>query len=79
MIVKETINSKGIEAPAITIVARNSPDNGWKVNSGAKLTTTCKTYQDNETERCIEENTISQSEIVKDILLGSKPDSKIIL
>ena len=54
-------------------------DNGWKINSGAKLVSTCQSYQDNETERCIEENTFAQSDIVKNILLGSKPHSKEVL
>ena len=61
------------------ILGRNPPDNGWKINSAAKLVGTCQSYQDNETERCIEENTFAQSDIVKDILLGSKPDSKEVL
>ena len=43
------------------------------------MVSTCQSYQDNETERCIEENTFAQSDIVKDILLGSKPDSKEVL
>ena len=79
MIVKETISSKGIPAPTITIVGRELPKNGWRSNSGSKLVHTCKTYPANQTERCIEENTFDQSEIVKDILLGSKPDLQAVL
>ena len=79
MIVKETISSKGIVAPELTIVGRQLPKNGWRLNSGSKLAHTCKAYQDNQTERCIEENTFNQSEIVKDILLGSKPDLQAVL
>ena len=76
---KETMNSKGIPAPSITIVGRQLPKNGWRLNSGSKLAHTCKTYQDNQTEQCIEENTFNQSEIVKDILVGSKPDLQAVL
>ena len=79
MIVKETISSKGIPSPSITIVGRQLPKNGWKINSGSKLEHTCKTYQDNQTEICIEENTFNRTEIVKDILLGSKPDLQAVL
>ena len=79
MIVRETINSKGIPSPAITIVGRQPPKNGWRINSGSKLEHTCKTYQDNQTERCIEENTFNKTEIVKDILLGSKSDLQAVL
>ena len=43
------------------------------------MVSTCQSYQDNETERCIEENTFAQSDIVKNILLGNKQDSKDVL
>ena len=43
------------------------------------MVSTCQSYQDNETERCIEENTFAQGDIVKDILHGSKSDSKEVL
>ena len=79
MIVKETISSNGIASPALTIVGRKLPKNGWKINSGTKLVNICKTYQDNQTERCIEENSFDQSDVVKEILLGNKPDSQTVL
>ena len=79
MIVKETISSNGIASPALTIVGRKLPKNGWKINSGTKLVDICKTYQDNQTERCIEENSFDQSDVVKEILLGNKPDSQKVL
>ena len=79
MIVKETISSNGIASPALTIVGRKLPKNGWKINSGSKLVDICKTYPDNQTERCIEENSFDQSDVVKEILLGNKPDSQKVL
>ena len=68
-----------MKAPSVTIVGRNNPNLAWKNNSGSTLEKLCEAYPDNQTQQCIEENTLGQSEVIKDILIGNKSTTKKVL
>ena len=79
MVVKLLRRSHGMKAPSVTIVGRNNPNLAWKNNSGSTLEKLCEAYPDNQTQQCIEENTLGQSEVIKDILIGNKSTTKKVL
>ena len=79
MVVKLLRRSHGMKAPSVTIVGRNNPNLAWKNNSGSTLEELCEAYPDNQTQQCIEENTLGQSEVIKDILIGNKSTTKKVL
>ena len=39
----------------------------------------CETYFDNQTQQCIEENTLDQSDVVKEVLIGKKSTTKKVM
>ena len=66
IVVKLSRKTNGMKAPSITIIGKPYPG---KISNLDKL---CETYSDNQTQQCIEENTIDQSDdIVKDVLIRS--------
>ena len=71
MVVKLTRRTEGMKAPSVTIVGRNSPNLAWKT-WGPTLDQLCESYSENQTQQCIEENTLDQSDIIKDVLVGDK-------
>ena len=79
MVVKLLRRSHGMKAPSVTIVGRNNPNLAWKNNSGSTLEKLCEAYPDNQTQQCIEENTLGQTEVIKDILIGNKSTTKKVL
>ena len=79
MVVKLLRRSQGMKAPSVTIVGRNNPNLAWKNNSGSTLEKLCQAYLGNQTQQCIEENTLGQSEVIKDILIGNKSTTKKVL
>ena len=78
MVVELVRKTKGMKAPSVTIVGRNNPNLAWK-NSGSNLDEVCENYPENQTERCIEENALDQSDVVKDILIGDRIAEKGVL
>ena len=79
IVVKLSRKTKGMKAPSITIIGKPYPGSAWKI-SGSKLDKLCKTYSDNQTQQCIQENTIDQSDvIVKDFLVGDQSSAKEVL
>ena len=78
IVVKMSRKTKGMKAPSITIIGKNHPGSAWKI-SGSKLDKLCETYSDNKTQQCIEENTIDQSDVIKDVLVGDKSSTKEVL
>ena len=78
MVIKSSLPTGGIEAPAITIVARN-PDTkmGWryKENQPASysdiLRHQCKDYLETNIEHCINQKTYDRSEVIADSFSGS--------
>ena len=77
IVVKLKKNSGGVEAPSITVAARNLETMvGWKVNSseikGAPrndlLKPICKHFSN--VEQCIDNKTFPASDFIKDILVG---------
>ena len=79
MVVKLMRRTKGMKAPSVTIVGRNNPNLAWKNNSGSTLDKLCGTYFDNQTQQCIEENTLDQSDVIKEVLIGNKSTTKKVL
>ena len=79
MVVKLMRRTKGMKAPSVTIVGRNNPNLAWKNNSGSTLDKLCETYFDNQTQQCIEENTLDQSDVIKEVLIGNKSTTKKVL
>ena len=74
IVVKMSRKTKGMKAPSITIIGKNHPG---KISNLDKL---CETYPDNQTQQCIEENMIDQSDdIVKDVLVGDQSSTKEVL
>ena len=71
MVVKLLRRSQGMKAPSVTIA--------WKNNSGLTLEKLCEAYLDNQTQQCIEESTLDQSEVIKDVLIGTKSTTKKVL
>ena len=79
IVVKLSRKTNGMKAPSITIIGKNYPNNkAWKI-SGSKLDKLCETYSDNKTQQCIEDNTIDQSDVIKDVLVGDKSSTKEVL
>ena len=74
ILVKMSRKTNGMKAPSITIIGKKHPG---KISNLDKL---CETYSDNQTQQCIEENTIDQSDvIVKDVLVGDQSSTKEVL
>ena len=77
IVVKLSRKTNGMKAPSITITGKPYPGSAWKI-SGSKLDKLCKTYSDNQTQQCIEEN-IDQSDNIKDVLVGNKSATQKVL
>ena len=73
IVVKLSRKTKGMKAPSITIIGKNHPG---KISNLDKL---CETYSDNKTQQCIEDNTIDQSDVIKDVLVGDQSSTKEVL
>ena len=78
IVVKMSRKTKGMKAPSITIIGKPYPGSAWKI-SGSKLDKLCETYSDNKTQQCIEDNTIDQSDVIKDVLVGDQSSTKEVL
>ena len=78
MVVKLSRMTNGMKAPSVTIVGRNYPNIAWR-KFGGKLDKLCETYSKNQTLQCIEENTLDQSEVIKDVLVGNKSGTQKVL
>ena len=78
IVVKLSRKTNGMKAPSITITGKPYPGSAWKI-SGSKLDKLCETYSDNKTQQCIEDNTIDQSDVIKDVLVGDKSSTKEVL
>ena len=78
IVVKMSRKTNGMKAPSITITGKPYPGSAWKI-SGSKLDKLCETYSDNKTQQCIEDNTIDQSDVIKDVLVGDQSSTKEVL
>ena len=74
MVITSRRKTEGIEAPAITIAARNpTTELSWRNSSYADkdiLDAICNFTTSHDMETCIVENTYEQNEMINDVILG---------
>ena len=73
MVISSKRQTHGIEAPTLTIVARNNLTKiGWRSNltHGGRMESQCKEFTNGDIDRCVFEKTYNKTEFIKDVLLG---------